>query len=51
MAMANLKIGMIYDVQSKRDLATAQYKKVTDMPDYQGSKSTAQKYLLHPYGQ
>ncbi|HXX65320.1 MAG TPA: tetratricopeptide repeat protein, partial [Bacteroidota bacterium] len=33
MAMANLKTGMIYDLQGKRDLAIVQYEKVMSMKD------------------
>jgi len=49
MAMANLKIGMIYDLQGKRDLAVRQYEKVRDMKEYKSSRTDAAKYLRTPY--
>ena len=49
MAMANLRIGMVYDMQGKRDLATDQYRKVREMKDYQDSRSQAERYLAAPY--
>jgi tetratricopeptide (TPR) repeat protein len=49
MAMANLKIGMIYDLQKKRDLAVKQYEKVREMKEYKNSQSEAKKYLHTPY--
>jgi hypothetical protein len=51
MAMANLKIGMVYDVQGKRELAVAQYKKVLEMKDYNGSEAQATEFLQSPYRQ
>ncbi|MGA2623222.1 MAG: tetratricopeptide repeat protein [Bacteroidota bacterium] len=50
MVMANLKIGMICDLQSKRDLAVDQYNKVLKMTDYQDAHSQAEKYLKTPFG-
>ena len=49
MSMANLRIGMIYDVQKKRDLAILQYKKVLDMKDFQDAHDQAERYLKIPY--
>jgi tetratricopeptide (TPR) repeat protein len=49
MAMANLKIGNIYDLQAKRDLAVVQYKKVLGMKDYKDSQTQARDYLKAPY--
>lgn len=49
MIMANLKIGNIYDIQRKRDLAVSQYNKVLKMNDYQGSHLQAEQYIKHPY--
>ena len=49
MAMANLRIGMVYDMQGKRDLALAQYRKVREMKDYQDSRAQAERYLAAPY--
>ncbi|MBI3194464.1 MAG: hypothetical protein HYZ34_08380 [Ignavibacteriae bacterium] len=50
MIMSNLRVGMIYDVQMKREYAIKQYKKVLDMKDYQDSHKSAEKYLKTPYG-
>lgn len=50
MVMSNLRIGMIYDLQSKRDLAVTQYKKVLNMKSYHNSKESAKDYLKKPYG-
>lgn len=49
MTMTNLKIGMIYDVQGKRDLAIMQYKKVLDMKDHQHAHKLAEEYLKTPF--
>jgi tetratricopeptide (TPR) repeat protein len=49
MAMANLRIGMVYDMQGKRDLALDQYRKVREMKDYQDSHGQAERYLSAPY--
>jgi tetratricopeptide (TPR) repeat protein len=49
MAMANLRIGMVYDMQGKRDLALDQYRKVREMKDYQDSRGQAERYLAVPY--
>lgn len=45
MALANLRIGMIYDAQSKRQNALAQYQKVLDWDDYWGTHQTAEQYI------
>jgi tetratricopeptide (TPR) repeat protein len=50
MAMANLKIGNIYDLQGKRDLAVDQYNKVLGMKEYKDSAVQARNYLHLPYG-
>lgn len=50
MAMANLKMGMIFDLQAKRDVAVLQYKKVLAMDDYIDSRKIAAEYLKKPYG-
>lgn len=50
MVMANLQVGMIYDLQGKRTNATRQYRKVLGMKDYEGAHATAQNYLNKPYG-
>lgn len=49
MAMANLRMGMVYDMQGRRDLAVGQYRKVREMKDYQESRSLAKQYLATPY--
>jgi tetratricopeptide (TPR) repeat protein len=49
MAMTNLKIGCIYDIQKKRGLALEQYRKVLAIPDFQGSHDLADRYLKSPY--
>jgi tetratricopeptide (TPR) repeat protein len=49
MSMANLRIGMVYDMQGKRDAALAQYRKVNGMKDYQDSHAQAAQYLAAPY--
>jgi tetratricopeptide (TPR) repeat protein len=51
MAMANLYIGMIYDLQQKRSLAIAQYQKVLRMKEFENSHQEAQRYLKQPYAQ
>jgi tetratricopeptide (TPR) repeat protein len=50
MAMANLKIGNIFDLQGKRDLAVGQYNKVLGMKEYRDSAVQARNYLRAPYG-
>lgn len=49
MAMANLKAGMIYDLQGKRDLALMQYEKVISMKDFKDSRSQAEQFRKSPY--
>jgi tetratricopeptide (TPR) repeat protein len=51
MVMANLKIGMIYDLQGKRDLALQQYAKVRTMKEYKDSLVQAERYLKIPYAE
>lgn len=51
MIMANLRIGNVYDLQGKRDLAIVQYQKVTGWHDYKGSSGQAEQYLKTPYTQ
>ena len=48
MVMANLKAGMIFDIEGKRDLAVAQYQKVLDMREYKDSHTQAEQYLKTP---
>ncbi len=49
MSMANLTIGMIYDLQKKRSAAVAQYQKVLDMKEYENTHKDAQRFLDRPY--
>lgn len=49
MSMTNLKIGQIFDLQGKRELAISQYNKVLDMKNYWDAHKTARKYLESPY--
>ncbi len=51
MVLSNLKIGMIYDIQNKRELAVKQYNKVLSMNDHKGSREMAKKHINKPYGQ
>ncbi len=48
MVMVNLRIGMIYDLQGKRDLALSQYRKVKDMRDYENAHAQAEQYMKSP---
>jgi len=50
MILTNLKIGMIDDLQNKREYAHIQYEKVLSWSDYQGSHDLAKKYEEHQYG-
>lgn len=45
----NLKIGQIYDILGKRDLAIKQYKKLLSWSDNNGSHADAERYLQTPY--
>jgi tetratricopeptide (TPR) repeat protein len=49
MVMANLKIGNIYDLLARRDLAVQQYEKVLDLKEYKESYRLAEQYLKTPY--
>lgn len=51
MVISNLRIGMIYDIQNKREFAVKQYNKVLNMNDHKGSREMAKRYLKKPYGQ
>lgn len=51
MAMANLRIGMIYDIQKKREYAVIQYKKVLKIKKFEDSHDAARKYLKEPLTQ
>jgi tetratricopeptide (TPR) repeat protein len=50
MAMANLKMGMLYDAAGKRDLAVKQYTKVLGMKEYRDSHRMAEQLLKAPSG-
>jgi tetratricopeptide (TPR) repeat protein len=49
MSMSNLYVGMIYDMEGKRSMATMQYHKVLEMEEYEDSHTEAQLYLRQPY--
>jgi tetratricopeptide (TPR) repeat protein len=49
MVMANLKVGMIYDLQARRDLAVNQYQKVRGMKEFKDSRVQAEQFLKNPY--
>ncbi len=49
MPLANLKIGMIYDVQLKRGEALSQYQKVLAMRNYESTHDLAERYSASPY--
>ena len=51
MVMANLKVGMMYDLQGKRELAIQQYRKVLGMKEYVDSYAQAEQYLKKPFMQ
>lgn len=48
MSWANLKIGMVYDLQMKREEALRQYNKVLGMNDFQGTHKQAELYVKTP---
>ncbi len=48
-SMANLYIGMIYDLQAQRTEARAQYRKVLEMKEFESTHIDARKYLQQPY--
>lgn len=49
MAMANLKIGMVYDLQGQREDAVAQYRKVLTMKSFKDTHTQAERFLQAPY--
>jgi tetratricopeptide (TPR) repeat protein len=49
MVFTNLRIGMIYDLQGKHELALIQYRKVLDMNEYNDSQKFAKQYINTPY--
>jgi tetratricopeptide (TPR) repeat protein len=50
MVMLSTRIGNIYDIQNKRDLAVKQYNKVLAWDDYYESHKYAKQFLQRPYG-
>ncbi|MHB1686628.1 MAG: tetratricopeptide repeat protein [Ignavibacteriaceae bacterium] len=44
-----LYLGMLYDLQGKREKAVEYYKKTLDFKDYNNSRALAEKYLKSPY--
>jgi tetratricopeptide (TPR) repeat protein len=49
--LANLKLGMLYDLRAQRDSATLQYQRVLKLKEYQQSHELAKRYLKTPYAQ
>jgi len=49
MSMANLTIGLIYDLQKKRGSALAQYQKVLMMKEYENTHKEARRYMERSY--
>lgn len=49
MAMTNLTIGMIYDLQKRRGPAVEQYKKVLLMKEYENTHRDAERFIENPY--
>jgi tetratricopeptide (TPR) repeat protein len=51
MVMTNLKVGMLYDLLSKRELAINQYKKVLAMKEFKDSYRQAEQFIKVPFSQ
>jgi tetratricopeptide (TPR) repeat protein len=49
MALTNLRIGMVNDLQGKREIAIVQYNKVLDMNNHGDTHKLAEQYLKTPY--
>jgi tetratricopeptide (TPR) repeat protein len=49
MAMTNLTIGMIFDLQKRRGSALAQYQKVLGMKAYENTHKEARRFMDKPY--
>ncbi len=49
MSMANLTIGLIYDLQKKRGSALAQYQKVLNMKEHETTHKEARRHMERPY--
>jgi tetratricopeptide (TPR) repeat protein len=50
MVMTNLRIGMVYDLQSKREDAIRQYQKTLHMKNYQNAHAMAEQFIDKAYG-
>ncbi len=48
-ALSHIRRGQVFDLQGRRELALAEYKKALSLPDYRGAHSKAKKYLEQPY--
>ena len=48
-ALSHLRAGEILDKMGRREEATAHYRRVQELPDYNGTHGTAAGYLRHPY--
>lgn len=51
MTMVNLRIGMVYDAQKKRNFALMQYQKVQKLKSFENSRELADQYVKKPYVQ
>jgi len=49
MVMTNLRIGMVFDVQKKRNYAILQYQKVQRLKKFENSHELASQYLKAPF--
>lgn len=49
MVKLNMKVGQIYDLQGKRNLAIDQYKKVLSFNEFESSHDDARRYLQTPF--
>ncbi len=48
-ALSHLRAGEILDTMGRREEAAAHYRRVQELPDYDGTHGTAAGYLRHPY--
>jgi tetratricopeptide (TPR) repeat protein len=48
-ALSHLERGRIHDIEGRRDLATADYRRVLELKDFRGSRDNAKGYLNAPY--
>jgi hypothetical protein len=49
MALTNLRLGYVYDLQGKRKEALQQYERVLDIDDFRNSHDLAERYLEQPF--